>query len=81
MTGTYEKILTPASVENVEETLQCIYEANSVAHLLTCLDEAEEFGAEYLTEIGRTIMRLLSQPMECAGQVIRDTQAAAKKNG
>ena len=76
-----KKILTPASVENVEETLQCIYEANSVAHLLTCLDEAEEFGTEYLTEIGRTIMRLLSQPTECAGQVIRDTQAAAEKKG
>lgn len=81
MTGTYEKILTPVSVGNAEEMLQCIYEANSVAYLLTCVDEAEGFGAEYLTEIGKTIIRLLSQPMECSGQVISDTQAATEKKG
>ena len=81
MTGTYERILTPVSVENAEDMLQCIYEANSVAHLLTRLDESEAFGAEYLTEIGRTIMRLLSQPMECSGKVISDAQAVAEKKG
>ncbi len=75
----YEKILTPASVENVEETLQCIYEASSTARLLASMGRADGgvMDMDAITEIGNVITRLLSQPMECVGQVISEKQAAS----
>ncbi len=81
MTGTYEKILSPASVENVEETLQCIYEASSLSRLLASMSECEGnvMDDDAISEIGNTLTRLLSQPMECTGQIISEKQAAAEK--
>ena len=76
---TYEMISTPASVENVEEMLQCIYEASSTARLLASMGRADGgvMDMDAITEIGNVITRLLSQPMECVGQVISEKQAAS----
>ena len=81
MTGTYDTILSPASVDNVEDTLQCIYEASSTARLLTSMSVDNQMDTDAITEIGNVITRLLSQPMECTGQIISEKRAAAEKKG
>ena len=79
--GTYKAIESPASVDNVEDTLQCIYEASSLSRLLSSMSVDNQMDTDAITEIGNTLVRLLSQPMECAGQVISDAEAVAEKKG
>ena len=51
---------------------QYIHEAYSVAELLSNFDESKDFDSYALTEIGKTIVRLLSQPMEASGQILHE---------
>lgn len=76
---TYKMVSTPASVEDVEEMWQCIQEAHSVAYLLSKADEMSDIETCALTEIGRAIVRLLSQPMECSTNLCSEKRDARPK--
>jgi len=73
----YKIVSTPASVQDVEDMSQYIHEAYSVAELLSKFDESQDFDPYALTEIGKTIVRLLSQPMEASGQILSEKSDAA----
>lgn len=78
---TYKMVSTPPSVEDVDEMWQCIQEAHSVATLLSIADENKDLDPFALPEIGKMIVRLLSQPMECSTGICtekRDADAAVK---
>ncbi len=75
-TITYKMVSTPASVQDIEDMSQYIHEAYSVAALLSKFDESQDFDPYSLTEIGKTIVRLLSQPMEASGAILSEKRDA-----
>ena len=72
----YKMVSTPASVQDIEDMSQYIHEAYSVAALLSKFDETQDFDSYALTEIGKTIVRLLSQPMEASGAILSEKRDA-----
>lgn len=74
---TYKMVSTPPSVEDVDEMWQCIQEAHSVATLLSIADENKDLDPFALPEIGKMIVRLLSQPMECSTGICSEKRDAA----
>ena len=75
---TYKVVSTPASVEDVKEMWQCIQEAYSVATLLSMADENKDLDRYALPEIGKVIVKLLSQPMECSTRIFTEKRDAAE---
>ena len=71
-TITYKKVSNPLSVQDAEDMSQYIQEAYSVAALLSQFDESQDCDPYSITEIGKTIVRLLSQPMEASGQILSE---------
>ena len=76
----YKMVSTPVSVQDVEDMSQYIQEAYSVAELLSERDETKEVDSYSITEIGSTIVRLLSQPMEASGSILSEKRGAEKKD-
>ena len=75
---TYKMVSTPVSYEDADEMWQCIQEAHSVATLLSMADENKDLDPCALPEIGKVIVRLLSQPMECSTYISNEKEAAAE---
>ena len=71
----YHAVSTPASVNDVETMYACIYEAHSLAAVLTSLSD-EDIDIHVVTGVGDLLIRTLSQPLEASGAILSEKRDA-----
>ena len=74
----YRLVSNPVSAQDAKDMWQYIQEAYSVGVLLSQLNHAEDVDMVALAEIGKLIVRLLSQPMEAATGIVTEKRGTAE---